>query len=942
MQAESLCLALCIHPGHSCNGYPQQEKHPLPIKAGVFMTGTMIKQAGRNAELNPQAAEMRNEIIEAAKPWLDFSDNQLWEMMFGNTIKRSWMVWSDGYCPSCKKGVPMYSWVMDPIKNPWKVKCPHCLELFPKNDFETFYHSGMDEHFVFDPAKADRSLLFNTEHPDPDDPLHKFCVDDGEGWLADGHRWRFIGAYLIYGQWKGLIVNGILKLSEAYAVTGDTAFSHRAGILLDRVADLYPTHDFGKQGLVYENPGMTGYVSTWHDACQETRQLAIAYDIVRMALAEDYRLVSFLTEKSEEYIIPLAKKTPADILANIENGILTDPQVNRRRIYSNYPQTDMTLSILKKIRNNPGDSDSAMIILDEVIKKATAVDGQTGEKGLTGYTAYGSARVAEVLSLYSRADSDFLKTMIKKHPRIIDMFRFHIDVWCGQMHYPNIGDCDGFALPDTTYKGLSLSKKPGIKPSMYSFLWQLYMIAKDPAFVQILYHGNGGKTEGLPYDIFSPSPEKFRRQVAMVIEKHGEVPEIRSVNKKEWHLAVLKSGTGDRERALWIDYDAGGYHSHADGLNIGLFAFGLDLLPDFGYPPVQFGGWASEKARWYSGTSAHNTVVVDGRDQINKAGTYEERTGFEGQPAGKTTLWSDGRMIKAIRAEVPEAYEIERYERTVAMVDVSADDFYVLDLFRVKGGKDHARMTYSSFGTISAGELNLVPSDTSGLNAMLRNLRTDKSPHPGWSADWKIEDRYNTSKTENDVHLRLTDLTEGATASVAEAWIISGFTSTEGEWIPSVVTRRQGTDTLLASGFVSILQPYISTPFIASVNRLPASEETVAVEIVLSDNRHDLWIAGGRTDMVVEITSGADKIEFRGDMLLLRRNKDGSISDISMVNASLLRAGEWYVELAHDNQTIELQIFDNKVYLQYGPREYIKEIRHRGKPVKARMPVKKD
>ncbi len=37
------------------------------------------------------------------------------------------------------------------------------------------------------------------------------------------------------------------------------------------MADLYPSFDFGTQGVVYEQKGAAGYVSTWHDACEETR-----------------------------------------------------------------------------------------------------------------------------------------------------------------------------------------------------------------------------------------------------------------------------------------------------------------------------------------------------------------------------------------------------------------------------------------------------------------------------------------------------------------------------------------------------------------------------------------------------------------------------------------------------------------------------------------------
>ena len=112
-----------------------------------------------------------------------------------------------------------------------------------------------------------------------------------------------------------------------------------------------------------------------------------------------------------------------------------------------------------------------------------------------------------------------------------------------------------------------------------------------------------------------------------------------SVNKQEWHLAILRSGKGKDARAMWLNYDAGGGHGHCDGMNLGLFAKGLDLMPDFGYPPVNFGGWDSPRAVWYRMTAAHNTVTVDGQNQV--------------WAAGKTTLWADGKSFHAIRASAP-------------------------------------------------------------------------------------------------------------------------------------------------------------------------------------------------------------------------------------------------------------------------------------------------
>jgi hypothetical protein len=227
--------------------------------------------------------------------------------------------------------------VLDALRYRWKVQCPHCGKLFPTNDFAAFYRSGLDERGVFDPKRADRSLLFNAEHPDPNDPLHKFGVDDGEGYVDGDKRWRFIGAYLIYGQWKQLVLGGIKNLAAAYLVTGDKVYARKAGILLDRVADLYPQFDFRTQAVVYERHlGSNGYVSIWHDACKETRLLALAYDAIFEAIRNDDELLAFLHRKAMRHRLPNSKATFADIQRNIEDGILRDPLRNEHKIHSNF------------------------------------------------------------------------------------------------------------------------------------------------------------------------------------------------------------------------------------------------------------------------------------------------------------------------------------------------------------------------------------------------------------------------------------------------------------------------------------------------------------------------------------------------------------------------------------------------------------------------------
>lgn len=902
------------------------------------MTEEMRNAVLDNPEKDAEAAKAVSDIIERAGPWMKYSYDQLWEMMFGNTIKRSWMVWSDGYCPSCKKGVPMYDWQMDPLNKPWKVTCPHCHEDFPKNDFGKFYRSGIDESGIFNTSKADRSLLFNSEHPDTGDPLHGFCVDDGEGWSADGHKWRFIGAYLIYGQWKGLIVRGITSLAEAYVVTGDAEYARRAGILLDRVADLYPSHDFGKQGLVYENPGLAGYVSTWHDACQETKEMAIAYDMLKDEIAADKKLVAFLDEKQKHYNLPGPKSTSVDIIRNIEKGILLDPQKNKGRIYSNYPQTDMTLAILKRIENTKVSNDSVTIIIDSLIRRATAADGLTGEKGLTGYSAYSSAKMAEFLSLFSRSDKDFLPSLIKKYPSVKDMYRFYIDTWCGMKYYPNIGDCDAFALPDTVYRGVYFSKEPGLKPSVYSFLWQLFKITGDPDFVKVIYNENGNSSEGLPYDLFASSPEKIRKETDKIIMKHGKEIVSGSVNKEKWHLAILKGNTRNNERAFWLDYDAGGYHSHADGLNIGLFAYGLDLLPDFGYPPVQFGGWESEKAKWYTMTAAHNTVVVDGKDQINLAGKYQENKGFMGEPAGSTTLWADGKILQAVSADIPGAYNISLYSRTDAIITTD-DGFYIIDIFKVEGGKKHSRMTYTLPGNLKITGINPVKGIEYGHGAILRNFMTDTLAKAGWTADWTIDDRNHLSTESGPVHLRLTDLTDCVSVSSAEAWITSGIRSTQGEWIPAIVTQRAAKDSLFSSTFLSVLEPYCVIPVIKKAEKIAGDGKLCSIEITLSDGARDLFITGDDEfrEMNFTINGNTQNIRYKGRMILIRLDSTGSVRKVSVAGGGVIEILGYQIDMQPGTGSNEIVIEKGKAKIISGEISSVRNLKFNGK----RMPVLK-
>jgi len=952
---------------------------PLPIsakQASVFYSQDIRSTIQARAATDPWAQQIRDQAVRSAAPWMAMSDEALWDLMFAPTITRSWMVWSNGVCPACKKSVTMYNWKIDAFANPWKVQCPHCNELFPKNDFAAYYRSGLDDHGLFDPQKADRTLLFNTEHPDLYDPLHRFGVDDGEGYVEGSHRWRFIGAYLIYGQWKQLIMSGVRNLANAYVLTGDRAYSHKTAVLLDRISDVYSSFDFNTQALVYERSDpiiSQGYVTVWHDACEETRELALSYDMIYDGLQNDAELASFLGRKAKQFKLAQVKNDVAAIRRHIEDHLLRDALRNRRKIESNFPHTDAALAIIETILGWPQERPAVMAVIDRFIGRATAVDGLSGEKGLAGYSAGNSRSLAQFLSLFSRLEPSFVADLMARHSNLHKTFRFHIDTWFAEQYYPNIGDCGIFAQKAENYLGALFSRNPISTQTFaysftsgYSLFQQLFEITGDPAYVQILYRENQRSLQGLPYDLLSTA-EDFQQKVAAAIEKHGVAPQVNSFNKKDWCLAMFYSGNGQDRRAVWIDYDIGGNHCHADAMNIGLFAGGLDLLPPFGYPPVQFGGWTSDKALWYRKTASHNTVVVDGQDQMPGIGLPEtEPLAVQLDPLkkherGLTTCELPGRQVQVIRVSGPGLYhgaQLQQYERTVGLIDLSAAASYVLDIFRVVGGSDHAKFTHGYFGELQTSGLQPAPAGNYGHETQMSGFLSDPSPQFGWQARWTVEDRYGYLSKGSRVHLNYFDLTRKAEAATAKSWIAFGFANDQTAEIPALMIRRKAEKVPLSSCFVGIYEPCTPRGSIRSVERLEVvdamgagySDMSAAALVHSADGVRDLILSMDvenplnqapcfRTTRRAQVPSC--KLTTDAEFCLVRTDARGVLKKVALAHGTFLRTADFEIETNTAAGFVELDLDGKSAALAAGQPVSIRSCKLKNKPLRIAVPTDK-
>ncbi|MBP1988844.1 heparinase II/III domain-containing protein [Paenibacillus eucommiae] len=884
-------------------------------KRGSVFFGEQVLQSIRLQ--CPLGSTDYEQAVREAERFAAWTDEELWSLMYGSTLKRSYHVFSNGYCPSCREPVPMYNWKLDVIRYPWKVECPQCGEHFPKNDFHRFYESGLGEDGVFDSDLADRQLLYNPEADS--EKWVPFGVDDGNGYAQDGHRWYFVAYYLLFGHWELQVLEAIRSLSRAYVITGRKAYAHKAFILLDRLADLFPSFDFKQQGIIYEKEHYDdGYLSYWFRSCTHIRDLVIAYDMVFDGVRGDEELVAFIRQKSERVAKTASKRSLDEICRHIETHIFRDAQHHRNKLESNFPMTDTTITLIRVVLGWQSDRPGIERTIAELVDRATAVDGTTGEKGMVVYSAYALFDLAMFLSLFEQLEPGYIAAVAAEHPALKDGYRFFVDMWCLERYYPRIGNTGSFAMPDRQYAVFHYRHEfftTQLDPDIEYFLWKLYEITRDADFARVIYLSNERHIERcLTKSLLTPEPARFRDQLAALIGERGCRLEQRSVNKERWRLAVLHAGEGRDKRACWMKYDSGGDHGHSDGMSIGLFAKGLDLMPDFGYAPVQYGLFEDGPERpWYYSTAAHNTVVVDGGNHRRHEGLVSD--------IGTSTLFAGGGKLQVIKARAPEMIAGQRFERTIAAIEISAEHSYFLDMFHVEGGSEHVKYSRSTLSELTIDGADLLPVGDSASSfgndrtagGMMKQFATAGVTAPGqWRAIWEVDDsHFRVNEPGERVALNYIDLTEDAELLTALSWVDlwantgdNKATGQQSAWIPTVMIRRQGAERL-KSDFIGIYEPIDesgSRLLATSSRRL--GQDGWAIEVKLDQERDDLLLVADRESGYTPMVDGVRRYELEdgrqvttnAELVLIRRHH-GIVQHAAIVNGSSLHADGICLEL---------------------------------------------
>lgn len=819
---------------------------------GGRYTREKLENARANCSKHDWAAKIRAGAVEAARPWLARSDEELWQMIPGQDLPRCIDVTLDRSrkgaatrmgCLKCGEKIfehGNYPYTPDFDARPWKLTCPSCGAVFPTNDFGKYYASGINEHGLFEPGKADRSLLFNAEHPDPADPLHMYGVDDGFGYVDEnGHAHRFIG-YYTWKYWRHLYA-GVISLANAYVYTGDKQYAHKAAIMLDRIADVYPSMDwrpYAKKGWYHSDGGrIAGKIegAIWETSA--ATNFADSYDKILSGTLDDPALYEFLKKQSQRYKLS-GKGTRAELLQHIDDNLLRciHDSILSEQISGNEGMQQRAMATAAMALNTQPETNQWLDWLFEpdggaipgLMMDHLDRDGGSDEAA-PGYAYFWGQLIGDLGAQLAEYPAYAKHSIFREFPQFRMTYTLAFRMAALGYATPNMGDSGATGLISAV----------AVNPN---FIAQGFRHTGDPALAIAAYHANGNSAEGLGRDVFAADPDALAKQIEAIAKPAGPF-QVQSDLLSGFGVAMLQSGDRKTGAALPISFGRTTHHAHRDHLNFDLLAFGTWLLPDHGYPEYAT-SWPS-RDEWTLNTISHNTVVVDQKPQ-------------KVVWTGRTKLFKSLPGLNVVTIDGRDAYpQVKRYERTMLLIDAPGGNHYAIDLFRVDGGSDHIYSIHGPPGMTQTEELDLVaqPSGTyagEGIPPEARadgfpigysylfDVRRDRTPGMQFSIDWKVQAGHRGVSADDDIHVRYHALTQCDDVALARGKPPQTKPGNP-KSLEYALLHRAGRN--LESTFVGIIEPYRSRPVIKQVTRITDDDSTIALRIDLSDGKIDtIWL----------------------------------------------------------------------------------------------------
>jgi len=814
-----------------------------------YYTDDIIAIARENMKNHPSLVQG----LEAKRRFDDLADDELWKVFPSWNVPRD--CYSNWPCPKCGEKIyeksGFYPWGRS-YAYAFKCKCPVCGELFPSNDY-------MSDDF--------------TSGDYPDDG---WGYDAGNGDRAQAAAW--IANYNHHNVWQE--GGTIQQMALRYLLLGDEEAAHRVGVLLARIAYVYPGMNYRWQQARPKYLGRGGRALV--DGNWERNNLLVptlrAYDAIFDYIDKDTRLVEFLHAKDP------AINSPADVKALFDTCLV---QVFgwdwMRRELSGGSQGSREQDLAEMIvcanmgavsdrwleemfthawngGQNKGGFDDATLV------NALTREGHTLVSG-TGYAIGYLQSKSDMAEILSRVQSKKWAARCnlydeKLYPKLRAEYDLWIDMLVAGRFAPQYGD-SGAGRTVICPNGF-----PNIYRTCYERAYRRWPSDRIARAIYLC-----GKR---PPQLFEP--DVWPDVEAQVAKVGPELPLQSRVIDGAGFVMLESRPTAeqiDSRVGIAFRYGYGVGHQHNDNLNVEVFSKGESLAPELGYPC-----WAHPLGA--TGDTAHHCTGMIDRSRQYPGGIGKGwLEGFAGAPEASF----------ADVAGAPVACPNRMFRRAVCLADAPGDNAYLLDVLRLAGGTQRTYCFHGPMNDNFATNLQFGPKsdDPFALSSVSRSLNNNivepqQSAADGdtW-ADWKCRDK--------DVHIRLDLLgRQGRNHFTAR------YAKTDVPDIRFLFAEDTAEDG--ASEFIAIWQPYAGAPFIEKIERL-AVEGDVSGEFKPVALR--VAAGGGQVDTLIythhpEVALKVGDIEFQGSFGYWSE-LNGKLRCLHLVNGRrLARNGQGVVE----------------------------------------------
>lgn len=378
-----------------------------------------------------------------------------------------------------------------------------------------------------------------------------------------------------------------------------------------------------------------------------------------------------------------------------------------------------------------------------------------------------------------------------------------------------------------------------------------------------------------------------------------------------WHVGVLRGGREANDTALYFNGNEHQWtlrtgHRQQDVLSLSTYAYGEELASDRGY--FSGSGQRLPDGRsgqsWTRSTLSHNLVVVDEEDQNSRA------------CGSNLELFGVAPGIEVVQASGVNVYpQCEEYRRTSALVQAPGGQSYIVDLFRVRGGRIH-QYSFHCNGSpvrIQPAQPALQPVDISEAWDRWMDNPQAVTPEAPCTFTWRFRD-----VNLDLILLNTRDSLDRIVVADAPGWRVGTPEELEKPPIRQILAehRAAASGEALATRYAAVMVPYktAGSPVIAArllENDLDSG--ALAVEVKLA----------GRTDYMISTLDQEQRqygpVSVAGQFAFVSVDDQGCAVQGYLLNGTSLECGDLQISLPEPHTTLEVRSVADRTFHLAGP-----------------------